>query len=80
MRFGGRRGGAGRRPREAARSSLSRELDRLEIGCVYVQREMGMRLMVVGVVSGQDAAGVSLAEDEHVIQALAPDRASEGEG
>ena len=53
------------------------ELDRPEIGCVLVQREMGTRLMVVGEVSGQDATEVSLAEDEHVIQALAPDRANE---
>ena len=33
--------------------------------------------MVVGEIAGQDAAEVSLAEDEHVIQALAPDRADE---
>jgi hypothetical protein len=54
-----------------------RELDRPEVGCVLVQGEMGTRLMVVGEVSGQDAAEVSLAENEHVIQALAPDRADE---
>ena len=53
------------------------ELDRPEVGCVLVQREMGTRLMVVSEVAGQDAAEVSLAEDEHVIQALAPDRADE---
>jgi hypothetical protein len=33
--------------------------------------------MIVGEVAGQDAAGVSLAEDEDMIQALAPDRADE---
>jgi hypothetical protein len=33
--------------------------------------------MVIGKVSGQNAAKVSLAEDEHVIQALAPDRPDE---
>jgi hypothetical protein len=33
--------------------------------------------MVVGEITGQDATEVSLAEDEHVIQALAPDRADE---
>jgi hypothetical protein len=47
------------------------ELDRPEVGRVLVQREVGTRLMVVGEVLGQDAAEVSLAEDEHVIQALA---------
>jgi hypothetical protein len=57
--------------------SCDGELDRPKIGCVLVQREMGTRLMVVGEVSGQDAAEVLLAEDEHVIQALAPDRADE---
>src|SRR6266849_4947614 len=53
------------------------ELDRPEVGRVLVQREMRTRLMVVGEVSGQDAAEVLLAEDEHVIQALAPDGANE---
>jgi hypothetical protein len=31
--------------------------------------------MVIDEMAGQDAAEVSLSEDEHVIQALAPDRA-----
>ena len=53
------------------------ELDRPEVGRVLGQREVGTRLLVVGEVSGQDAALVSLAEDEHVIQALAPDGADE---
>jgi hypothetical protein len=53
------------------------ELDRPEVGRVLVQREVGTRLMVVAEVSGQDAAEVSLAEDEHVVQTLAPDRADE---
>jgi hypothetical protein len=48
-----------------------RTLDRPEVGCVLVEREVGARLMVIGKVSGQDTAKVSLAEDEHVIQALA---------
>jgi hypothetical protein len=38
---------------------------------------VGARLMVIGEVAGQDAAEVSLAEDEHVVQTLAPDRADE---
>ena len=46
------------------------ELDRPEVGCVLVEREVGTRLMVVGEVAGQDAVEVSLAENENVIQAL----------
>jgi hypothetical protein len=53
------------------------ELDRPEVGCVLVECEVSTRLMVVGEVAGQDAAEVSLAEDEHVIEALVPDRADE---
>jgi hypothetical protein len=53
------------------------ELDRPEVGCVLVEREVCARLMVVSEIAGQDAVEVSLAENEHVIQALAPDRADE---
>src|SRR5918995_433220 len=53
------------------------ELDRPEAEGVLVEREVGTRLMVVGEVSGRDAAEMSLAEDEHVVQTLAPDRADE---
>jgi hypothetical protein len=53
------------------------ELDRPAVGCVLVQREMGTCLVVVGEIAVQDAAEVSLAEHEHVIQALAPDRSDE---
>ena len=56
------------------------ELDRPEVGCVLVEREMGARLMVIGEVAGQDAAQVSFAEDEDVIQTLAPDRTDEALG
>src|SRR5512145_2972590 len=63
----------GRRPS----ASLTRTRTRPEGGRVLVQREVGPRLMVIGEIAGQDAAEVSLAEDEHVIQALAPDRADE---
>jgi hypothetical protein len=56
------------------------KLDRPEVGCVLVEREMGTCLMVVGEIAGQDAAEVSLAEDEHVIQALAPDRTDKALG
>jgi hypothetical protein len=53
------------------------QLDRPHIWSVLVEREMGACPVVVSEVAGQDAAKVSLAEDEHVMQALAPDRADE---
>ena len=58
------------------------ELERPEVGCVLVEREVGTRLMVVDEVAGQDAVEVSLAEHEHVIQTLAPYRSDHalGEG
>ena len=63
---------------DVPRLSLSREdLNRPEIGRVLVEREVCERLMVVGEVAGQDAVEVSLAEGEHVIQALVPDRPDE---
>src|SRR5262249_22805243 len=51
--------------------------DRPRVGRVLVEGEVGPHLMVVGEVADQDTAEVSLAEDEHVIQALPPDRADE---
>src|SRR5919106_5543299 len=57
--------------------SRRRRLDGPEVWGVLVEREVGSGLMVVGEIAGQDAAEVSLAEDEHVIQALASDRADE---
>src|SRR5215475_2182280 len=57
--------------------SRRRELDRPEARCVLVEREVGARLMVIAEIVGEDAAEVSLVEDEHVIQTLAPDRAGE---
>jgi hypothetical protein len=53
------------------------ELDRPEVWSVLVEREMGARPVVVSEVAGQDAAKVSLVENEHVIQALALDRVDE---
>jgi hypothetical protein len=44
------------------------ELDGPELGCILVEREVCARLMVIGEVAGQDAAQVSVAKDEHVIQ------------
>jgi hypothetical protein len=51
------------------------ELDEPDVGCVLVEREVRASPLIVADVTGQDAAQVSLAENENVIQALAPDRA-----
>jgi hypothetical protein len=50
------------------------ELDRPEVGSVLVECKVCARPMVVGEVAGQDSVEMSLAENENVIQALAPDR------
>ena len=57
-------------------------LNRPEVGCVLVEREMCTCLMVICEVASQDVAEVSLAENENVIQTLAPDRSDQalGEG
>src|SRR6267378_1312525 len=47
------------------------------VGCILIEREVSARPVIVGEVAGQDAAQVSFAEDEDVIQTLAPDRADE---
>jgi hypothetical protein len=49
------------------------ELNGPERGRILVEREVCARLMVIGEIAGQDAAQVSLAEDEHVIQTFASD-------
>ena len=53
------------------------KLDRPEVRCVLVEREVGARLMVIGEVTGQDSAQVSFAQDENMVEALAPDRADQ---
>ena len=52
-------------------------LDRPQVGRILVEREVSARPVIVREVAGQDAAQVSFAEDEDVIQTLAPDRADE---
>ena len=54
------------------------ELDRPEVGCVLVEREMGARLVVIIEVSGQDSTQVSFAENKDVIETLAADRTDQG--
>jgi hypothetical protein len=56
------------------------KLDRPVVGCVLVEREVGARLMVIGEVTGQDSAQVSVAQDENVVETLAADRTDQAFG
>src|SRR3989454_2743115 len=47
------------------------------VGRILVEREVSARPVVVREVAGESAAQVPFAEDEDVIQTLAPDRADE---
>jgi hypothetical protein len=47
------------------------------VGCVFAEREMSARPVMVGEVAGQDAVQVPFAPDRDMVQALAPDRADE---
>ena len=51
--------------------------DRPDIGGVLVEREMRASPMIVRDVPDQDTPEVAFAQDQNVIQALAPDRADE---
>src|SRR5438067_10794612 len=53
------------------------ELDGPEVRGILVEREMRASPVIVGEVAGQDAAQVAFAENQNVIQTLAPDRADE---
>ena len=57
--------------------ALLGELDGPDVGCVLVEREVRASLVIIREVAGQDAAQVPFAEDENVIQTVAPDRADE---
>ena len=69
---------AGHRLRESAtiRARL-RPLDGPHVGRILVEREMSASAVIVREVAGQDAAQVSLAQNEDMVQTLAPDRADE---
>jgi hypothetical protein len=54
-----------------------RPLDWPCVGCIFVEREVSSRPVIVREVPGQDAAQVPFAKDEDMIQTLAPDRADE---
>jgi hypothetical protein len=53
------------------------ELDGPDVGGILVEREVRASLVVVREVPSQDVAQVPFAKDEHMIQALASDRADE---
>ena len=53
------------------------KLDGPDVRRVLVEREMRASPVVVGEVAGQDAARVTFAENQNVIQTLAADRADE---
>src|SRR6266498_2416530 len=59
-----------------------RRLDRPDVWRVLVEREMSASPVIVLEVAEQDAAQMPFAENENVIQTLAPDRSDEalGEG
>jgi len=52
-------------------------LDWPSVGCIFVEREVSSRPVIVREVASQDAAQVPFAKDEDKIQTLAPDRADE---
>jgi hypothetical protein len=56
------------------------DLDRPEVGCVLVEREMGARVMVIIEVTGQNSSKVSFAEDQNVVETLAADRTDQALG
>lgn len=54
-----------------------RQLNNSRLGRVAVERQGRACLMVVGEVVRQDATKMSLVEDDHVVQALAANRADQ---
>jgi hypothetical protein len=52
-------------------------LDRSRQRRIFVQRQMRTRLIVIGKIRGQDRTQMLLAEDENVIQTVAPKRSNE---
>src|SRR5437899_4957117 len=53
------------------------ELDGPDVRRILVEREMRASPVVVGEVAGQDAAQMAFAENQNVVQTLAPDRADQ---
>jgi hypothetical protein len=59
-----------------------RWLDRPSVGCILVERQVSASPVIVREVHSEDASQVPLAENDDMVQTLAPDRADEslGEG
>src|SRR6266566_2142184 len=54
-----------------------RWLDRPSVGCILVERQVSASPVIVREVRGEDASQVPLAENDDMVQTLAPDRADE---
>jgi len=54
-----------------------RRLDRPSVGCILVEREVSASPVIVREVRGEEASQVPLAQNDDMVQALAPDRADE---
>ena len=52
-----------------------RWLDRPSVGCILVERQVSASPVIVREVRGEDASQVPLAENDDMVQTLAPDRA-----
>src|SRR5262245_12921461 len=57
--------------------SAGRRLDRPRVWTVHCQRQMSSPVMVIGKGASQEALQMPLMEDDHIIQTLPPDTASE---
>jgi hypothetical protein len=56
---------------------VQRRLNAARLRTILVEREMGSAPVMILKIARQDAAQVTLAEDDNVIQAFAADRADE---
>jgi hypothetical protein len=63
--------------RNCHHGSEPRWLDRASLGCVHGQRTVGAPAMIIRKVAGQQAHEMTFMEDDHMIQAFAPDAANE---
>ena len=54
-----------------------RRLNRPPVGCILVEREVSARPVIVREVRGEDASQMPLAENDDMVQALAPNRADD---
>jgi hypothetical protein len=57
-----------------------RRFDRPSIGSIFLEREVRAGPVIVREIRREDASKVTLAENDDMVQALAPDRADEALG